>query len=133
VSFTVHMVDLSEFAEMNRVNAEYFKAMPPGRTSVQGVALPAVARIENTVTRIAPVETPQWRDPDGGRTLASMKPDVSAFGCWFEWILHSVVADLGDDPLRRTGMGWTTIGERCRPDFTSHSCSRSLLKNPPRQ
>lgn len=53
VSCTVHMVDLSEFAEMNRVYAEYFKVMPPGRTTVQVAALPAGARIEITVTAVA--------------------------------------------------------------------------------
>ncbi len=50
VSSTVHMVDLSEFEEMNRVYAEFFKVMPPGRTTVQVPALPAGARIEITVT-----------------------------------------------------------------------------------
>jgi 2-iminobutanoate/2-iminopropanoate deaminase len=53
VACTVHMVDLSEFAEMNRVYAEYFKVMPPGRTTVQVAALPAGARIEITVTAVA--------------------------------------------------------------------------------
>jgi 2-iminobutanoate/2-iminopropanoate deaminase len=53
VACTVHMVDLSEFAEMNRVYAEYFKVMPPGRTTVQVAALPAGARIEITVTAAA--------------------------------------------------------------------------------
>ena len=48
----MHMVDLSEFAEMNLVYAEYFKVMPPGRTTVQVAALPAGARIEITVTAV---------------------------------------------------------------------------------
>ncbi len=52
VSSTVHMVDLSEFEEMNRVYAEFFKVMPPGRTTVQVPALPAGARIEITVTAV---------------------------------------------------------------------------------
>ena len=52
VSATVHMVDLGEFAEMNKVYAEYFKVMPPGRTTVQVPALPAGARIEITVTAV---------------------------------------------------------------------------------
>ena len=52
VACTVHMVDLSEFAEMNRVYAEYFRVMPPGRTTVQVAALPAGARIEITVTAV---------------------------------------------------------------------------------
>jgi 2-iminobutanoate/2-iminopropanoate deaminase len=50
VASTVHMVDLSEFAAMNQVYAEYFQAMPPGRTTVQVPALPAGARVEITVT-----------------------------------------------------------------------------------
>ena len=53
VSSTVHMVDLGEFAEMNKVYAEYFKVMPPGRTTVQVPALPAGARIEITVIAVA--------------------------------------------------------------------------------
>lgn len=53
VSSTVHMVDLNEFAEMNKVYAEYFKVMPPGRTTVQVPALPAGARIEITVIAVA--------------------------------------------------------------------------------
>ncbi len=52
VSSTVHMVDLNEFAEMNQVYAEYFKVMPPGRTTVQVPALPAGARIEITVIAV---------------------------------------------------------------------------------
>jgi len=52
VASTVHMVDLSEFAAMNQVYAEYFKAMPPGRTTVQVPALPGGARIEITVTAV---------------------------------------------------------------------------------
>jgi len=52
VSSTVHMVDLSEFAEMNRAYAEYFKVMPPGRTTVQVPALPAGARIEITIVAV---------------------------------------------------------------------------------
>ncbi len=50
VASTVHMTDLAEFAEMNRVYAEYFREMPPGRTTVQVPALPAGARVEITVT-----------------------------------------------------------------------------------
>ncbi|RPI13345.1 MAG: hypothetical protein EHM65_05285 [Acidobacteriales bacterium] len=52
VSSTVHMLDLSEFAAMNQVYAEYFKVMPPGRTTVQVPALPAGARIEITVIAV---------------------------------------------------------------------------------
>jgi len=52
VASTVHIVDLAEFAEMNRVYAEYFTVMPPGRTTVQVAALPAGARIEITITAV---------------------------------------------------------------------------------
>ena len=52
VASTVHMTDLSEFGEMNQVYAEYFRVMPPGRTTVQVPALPAGARIEITITAI---------------------------------------------------------------------------------
>jgi 2-iminobutanoate/2-iminopropanoate deaminase len=49
----VFMTDLSDFAEMNAVYAEYFKATPPGRTTVEVKALPAGAHIEITVTALA--------------------------------------------------------------------------------
>ena len=52
VASTVHMTDLSEFGEMNKVYAEYFRVMPPGRTTVQVPALPAGARIEITITAL---------------------------------------------------------------------------------
>jgi 2-iminobutanoate/2-iminopropanoate deaminase len=52
VACTVHMVDLSEFDAMNQVYAEYFRMMPPGRTTVQVPALPAGARIEITLTAV---------------------------------------------------------------------------------
>ena len=52
VAATVHMVDLSEFADMNKVYAEFFQVMPPGRTTVQVPALPAGARIEITITAV---------------------------------------------------------------------------------
>lgn len=49
----VYMTDLSEFAAMNAVYAEFFGATPPGRTTVQVAALPAGARIEITITALA--------------------------------------------------------------------------------
>lgn len=49
VSSTVHMTDLKDFDDMNKVYAEYFNEMPPGRTTVQVAALPGHARIEITV------------------------------------------------------------------------------------
>jgi 2-iminobutanoate/2-iminopropanoate deaminase len=52
VASTVHMTDLNEFQEMNRVYAEYFHEMPPGRTTVQVAALPGGAHIEITITAV---------------------------------------------------------------------------------
>jgi len=49
VSSTVHMTDLKEFQDMNKVYAEYFHQAPPGRTTVQVAALPGGAHIEITI------------------------------------------------------------------------------------
>jgi 2-iminobutanoate/2-iminopropanoate deaminase len=49
VSSTVHMTDLKEFQDMNKVYAEYFHQAPPGRTTVQVAALPGGAHIEVTI------------------------------------------------------------------------------------
>lgn len=49
----VFMTDLGEFSRMNAVYAEYFKANPPGRTTVEVKSLPAGARVEITVTALA--------------------------------------------------------------------------------
>jgi 2-iminobutanoate/2-iminopropanoate deaminase len=49
VSATVHMTDLKEFPDMNKVYAEYFHEAPPGRTTVEVPALPAGAHIEITI------------------------------------------------------------------------------------
>jgi 2-iminobutanoate/2-iminopropanoate deaminase len=49
----VYLTDISEFGEMNKVYAEYFKVQPPGRTTVAVTALPAGARVEITVTALA--------------------------------------------------------------------------------
>jgi 2-iminobutanoate/2-iminopropanoate deaminase len=49
----VFMTDLSEFQAMNTVYAEYFSAVPPGRTTVEVKSLPAGAQIEITVTALA--------------------------------------------------------------------------------
>jgi 2-iminobutanoate/2-iminopropanoate deaminase len=50
VRSVVYMTDLSCFAEMNAVYAEYFPQDPPGRSCVQVVALPAGAHVEIEVT-----------------------------------------------------------------------------------
>jgi 2-iminobutanoate/2-iminopropanoate deaminase len=52
VTSTVHMTDLAEFQEMNSVYAEYFGEAPPGRTTVQVVALPGGAHIEITIAAV---------------------------------------------------------------------------------
>jgi 2-iminobutanoate/2-iminopropanoate deaminase len=49
VSATVHMTNLNEFSDMNKVYAEYFHDAPPGRTTVQVAALPGGAHIEITI------------------------------------------------------------------------------------
>jgi 2-iminobutanoate/2-iminopropanoate deaminase len=49
VSSTVHMTDLKEFGDMNKVYAEYFHEAPPGRTTVEVAALPGGAHIEITI------------------------------------------------------------------------------------
>jgi len=46
VKTTVFLTDLGDFAEMNRVYAEYFPTRPPARTTVQVAALPKGAAIE---------------------------------------------------------------------------------------
>ena len=53
VASFVFMTDLSEFATMNEVYAQYFKVMPPGRTTVQVAALPAGVHVEITIFALA--------------------------------------------------------------------------------
>jgi 2-iminobutanoate/2-iminopropanoate deaminase len=48
----VYLVDINDFAAMNAVYAEYFRANPPGRTTVAVSALPAGARVEITITAL---------------------------------------------------------------------------------
>ncbi|MBC7265196.1 MAG: RidA family protein [Chloroflexi bacterium] len=54
VKTTVFLVDLGDFAAMNRVYAEFFPQEPPGRTTVQVVALPRGARVEIEAIAIVP-------------------------------------------------------------------------------
>ena len=49
----VFMTDLTEFSKMNEVYAGYFKANPPGRTTVEVRSLPAGAHVEITATALA--------------------------------------------------------------------------------
>jgi len=53
VSTFVFMMDLNQFSKMNAIYAEYFKANPPGRTTVEVKALPADAHIEITAIALA--------------------------------------------------------------------------------
>ena len=46
VKTTVFLTDLGNFAEMNRVYAEYFPLNPPARSTIQVAALPKGADIE---------------------------------------------------------------------------------------
>lgn len=46
VKTTVYLTDLADFAEMNRVYAEYFGERPPARATVQVAGLPKGARVE---------------------------------------------------------------------------------------
>jgi 2-iminobutanoate/2-iminopropanoate deaminase len=48
----VFLTDIHDFATMNAVYAEYFKVAPPGRTTVQVVALPAGAHVEIEATAV---------------------------------------------------------------------------------
>lgn len=50
VRTVVYLTDISTFAEMNAVYAEYFTVAPPGRSCVQVVALPAGANVEIEAT-----------------------------------------------------------------------------------
>ena len=53
VSTFVFMTDLADFPKMNAIYAEYFRANPPGRTTVEVKALPAGAHVEITLTALA--------------------------------------------------------------------------------
>lgn len=46
VKTTVYMKDLSEFAAMNEVYGEYFRASPPARSTVEVARLPRDVRVE---------------------------------------------------------------------------------------
>ena len=46
VRTTIYLVDLADFAEVNRIYVEYFAAPYPARSTVQAAALPKNARVE---------------------------------------------------------------------------------------
>jgi 2-iminobutanoate/2-iminopropanoate deaminase len=56
VKTTVFLTDLSNFAEMNRVYAEYFPQQPPARSTIQVAALPKGAAIEIEALAVKPQE-----------------------------------------------------------------------------
>jgi len=65
VSTFVFMTDLGDFPRMNAIYAEYFKANPPGRTTVEVKSLPAGAHVEITAYALA---GPQRRTKSSRRT-----------------------------------------------------------------
>jgi 2-iminobutanoate/2-iminopropanoate deaminase len=46
VKTTVYLVDMDDFAAMNRVYEKHFSADPPARTTIAAAALPRGARVE---------------------------------------------------------------------------------------
>lgn len=56
VKTTIYLVDLQDFATVNRVYGERFKGAPPARSTVQVAALPRGARVE--IDAIARLTTP---------------------------------------------------------------------------
>jgi 2-iminobutanoate/2-iminopropanoate deaminase len=54
IKATVFMVDLGEFADMNGVYSEFFRANYPARSTVQVAALPRGARVEIEVVACYP-------------------------------------------------------------------------------
>lgn len=54
VKATVFLTDMAEFAEMNAVYAEYFRANFPARSTIQVSALPRGARVEIETVALYP-------------------------------------------------------------------------------
>jgi 2-iminobutanoate/2-iminopropanoate deaminase len=54
VKTTIFLVDLTDFAEVNRIYGGYFPEAPPARATVQVAALPRGARVE--IDAIAQIE-----------------------------------------------------------------------------
>jgi len=46
IKTTIFMADMADYAEINRVYAEYFTAAPPARSAVQAAALPGGFLVE---------------------------------------------------------------------------------------
>uniref|UniRef100_A0A7V4G8E7 RidA family protein n=1 Tax=Desulfobacca acetoxidans TaxID=60893 RepID=A0A7V4G8E7_9BACT len=54
VKTTVYLADMGDFAEMNRVYAEYFPENPPARSTIQVAALPRGAAVEIEAIALRP-------------------------------------------------------------------------------
>ncbi len=54
VKTTVYLTDMNEFAQFNKVYAEFFSEEPPARSTVQVAALPKGARVEIEAIAIQP-------------------------------------------------------------------------------
>ena len=50
---TIYLVDLGDFATVNRIYGEYFAQVPPARATVQVAALPRGAGIEIEAVALA--------------------------------------------------------------------------------
>lgn len=46
VKTTIYLIDMGDFAEVNRVYGRYFQSQPPARATVQVAGLPKGARVE---------------------------------------------------------------------------------------
>jgi 2-iminobutanoate/2-iminopropanoate deaminase len=63
VKTTVFLTDMANFAEMNRVYAEYFPLNPPARSTIQVAALPKGAAIEIEVVAVDSSEVEAMTGP----------------------------------------------------------------------
>ncbi len=54
VKTTVYLADINEFAQFNKVYAEFFPEEPPARSTIQVAALPKGARVEIEAIAIQP-------------------------------------------------------------------------------
>jgi 2-iminobutanoate/2-iminopropanoate deaminase len=54
---TIFLIDLADFAEVNKIYAEAFAADPPARSTIQVAALPMGARVEIEVVAVLPEES----------------------------------------------------------------------------
>ena len=57
VKTTIFLVDLADFAAVNKIYAEHFPIEPPARSTIQVVALPKGARVEIEVLAALPAQS----------------------------------------------------------------------------